>query len=137
MPHAPSMTHYFQVARPRPEYILGLDLGQAAEYSALCVLERTEQANGDDKPLRRYGCRGLRRWPLGTGYPAICAGIAGLLKNPILRDCTLVLGATNVGRPVVEMFRQAKLPVTLRPVFITTGQDEHLTHLVHQVATLI
>ena len=123
---------------PRAEYIIGVDLGQGAQYSGLCVLERTEKLTHDDeKPVRRYGCRLLKRWPLGTAYPAMLANIAGLVKNPILRDWTLVLGATNVGRPVVESFHQAKLPVKLQPVFITTGQDATFAHRVHHVAKVI
>src|SRR5437762_223863 len=91
------LTTHPHVAQAAAEYILGLDLGQAAEYSALCVLERTEQTNGADKPLRRYGCRGLRRWPRGTAYPAILGEVARLVETPPLRDCTLILGATSVG----------------------------------------
>jgi len=62
--------------------------------------------------------------PLGTSYPAILVEVGGLLQNPILRGCTLILGATGVGRPLVEMFREAKLPAKLQPVFIKTGEHE-------------
>jgi hypothetical protein len=135
---APSTTHDGAGGPPRAEYIIGVDLGQGAQYSGLCVLERTENLTHDDeRPVRRYGCRHLKRWPLGTAFPAILADIAGLVKKLVLRDCTLVLGATNVGRPVVESFRQAKLPVTLQPVFITTGQDATFAHGVHHVAKVI
>jgi hypothetical protein len=106
---APPTTHDEPGVPPRAEYIIGVDLGQAAEHSGLCVLERTEELiNGNDKPFRRFGCRGLKRWPLGTAYPAILGEIARWVETAPLRDCTLVLGATNVGRPIVEMFRQAR-----------------------------
>ena len=36
----------------------GLDLGQAADYSALAILER--QGHAKDSP---YHCRHLQRWP--------------------------------------------------------------------------
>jgi hypothetical protein len=131
---ASSTTHDAPGAPPRAEYIIGVDLGQAAEHSALCLLERTEHANGDDKPIRRFGCPYLKRWPLGTAFPAILTEITALVKRPALRECTLVLGATGLGLPLIDMFRRAKLPVKLEPVFIRTGQDETVANRVHHVA---
>ena len=51
----------------RPWYIVGLDLGQAADYTALCVVERTFEPDPDDARRRvsSYGVRHLRRWPCG------------------------------------------------------------------------
>jgi len=42
-----------------------------------------------------------------------------------------------VGRPLVEMFREAKLPAKLQPVFIKTGEHESSAHLVHNVAKVV
>ena len=117
--------------RPR-DYILGLDLGQAADYTALAVLERTEKTleiPHPDKPARfetkwHFGCRGLKRWPLGTSYPSIVADVEKLTAKPLLAKAHLVIDGTGVGRPVVDMFRQAHLPVTLVPVMITSGNKE-------------
>ena len=108
------------------EFILGLDFGQAATYSALCILERTERPSPrpDEKPQNHYGCRGLKRWPLGTSYPTILAEVIRLVEQPPLRDGILILGATVVGRPVIDLFRQAKPPVRIHPVVITAGQGE-------------
>jgi hypothetical protein len=105
---------------------MGLDLGQAVDQSALCILEQTERPYADpkDKPQKHYGCRGLKRWPLGTGYPAIVAEVARLVKTPPLRGGTLILGTTLVGRPVVDLFRQAKPPVKIHPLVVTAGQGE-------------
>lgn len=55
-------THDGAGVAPRAEYIIGVDLGQGAQYSGLCVLERTEKVTHDDeKPVRRYGGRRLKR----------------------------------------------------------------------------
>jgi hypothetical protein len=48
-----------------PEYFLGLDLGQAGDYTALAALDAVERPDG----TRSYGVRHLHRWPLGTRSP--------------------------------------------------------------------
>ena len=60
-------------------YFLGLDLGQAADWSALAVLERSEMpapqnCTGSRMRSWRLGCRGLKRWRLGTSYPGLQLG---------------------------------------------------------------
>ena len=63
-----------------PDYFVGLDLGQVNDYSALAVLERTEQPS-IDRPGRHYSVRHLHRWALGTSYPAIVQSVAALLAK--------------------------------------------------------
>ena len=94
---------------------------------ALSVLERTDRTIETvypDKPARReqvwhFGCRGLKRWPLGTPYTTIVAEMGKLTAKPPLAKAKLVIDGTGVGRPVVDMFRKAQLPVTIVPVMIT------------------
>ena len=69
-----------------PEYFLGLDLGQAADWSALAVLERTtmpQESTVRCEHAWQFGCRGLKRWPLGTSYPAIVDNVAALVPRPV------------------------------------------------------
>src|SRR5579871_5337931 len=89
-----------------PKYILGLDLGQAQEYTALCVVERREAPEPDEagRAVRVFSVRHLHRWTLGTPYTAILADLGELAVKDPLRGATLVLGATGVGKPVVDMF---------------------------------
>lgn len=114
-------------------YFLGLDLGQAADYTALAVLEklfpkreverRSEPSQGAYvealPPL--YHCRHLARMPLGTTYPAVADHVKELLGTPKLRGRTsLVVDNTGVGRPVVDMLRASQLV----PIAVTiTGGD--------------
>jgi hypothetical protein len=58
---------------------------------------------------------------LGTPYPAVATHVRDLLATPELkRDTILVVDATGVGRPVVDMLRQQRLA----PIAITiTGGD--------------
>lgn len=47
-------------------YFVGLDLGQAQDYTALVVVEQQ-----DTSPTASYQARHLERFALGTAYPAI------------------------------------------------------------------
>lgn len=114
-------------------YILGLDLGQAADYSALAVLRRKEfELPRPGEPLVLapgrspgiYDCIALKRWPLGTSYPDIVDGTCKVLERDELKGSDLVVDATGVGRPVVDMLRKAKPAGQVRPVMITAGASE-------------
>ena len=106
------------VTSPRPTYILGLDLGQQHDYSALTLDEIHERGTPESSHRARY----LRRWPLRTPYPTIVGDVAALVRRPPLeRADVLVIDQTGVGRPVVDMFVQAKLPIHLVPITITAG----------------
>lgn len=128
----------------RPFYFLGLDLGQRSDYTALAVVEeplwvteaaqlagnktgwispadlppavreRAATAEGPEAPT--LALRHLERFPLGTPYPAIVERVAALLSQPPLAGHTsLVVDATGVGRPVVDMLQQANL----KPIAVT------------------
>lgn len=102
------------------KFFLGLDLGQAQDFTALAVVERKEfryEAKPDE-----YHIRHLERPKLGTPYPAIVERVQNLLKSDQLWGRTaLVVDKTGVGAPVVDMFRKAGLrPV---PITITGGNS--------------
>src|SRR5262245_34284298 len=112
--------------------IAGLDLGQAADYSALVVLERAilaTSAFGSVRravPVARYACRALRRWPLGTSYPDIVAEVVDWASAPRAQRATLVVDATGVGRAVVDLLRRQGLSARLAPVTVTAGRRVRL-----------
>ena len=114
-------------------FIIGLDLGQSADFSALCVLEQTETTSG----WREYTCRGLKRWPLGTAYTRIVADLGTDLFREPLAGSALVVDASGVGRPVVDMIRKVRLPAQLAPVVITAGQSQSFADGYHHVAKVI
>lgn len=63
---------------------------------------------GPEHPL--LALKHLHRFPLGTPYPEIVKHVAELLNQPPLKGrSTLLVDATGVGRPVVDMLEQAKL----------------------------
>ena len=109
-------------------FFLGLDLGQASDSTAICILERGAAAAG----RTTYQGRHLERVPLGTPYPAIADQVATMLDSEALRGRTaLVVDATGVGRPVLDMLEQRRL----RPIGITiTGGDSaHYEQGMHRV----
>lgn len=89
-------------------YYVGLDLGQASDYTALSVIESKEN---------QFQVRHLQRYKLGTSYPVIVADVGKVMAT--LPDSILVVDNTGVGRPVVDLFRQARL--NLIAVTITGG----------------
>ena len=87
-------------------FYVGLDLGQAADFTAVAVVEKTE--SGLTVPhLDRV--RGLP-------YPRLVSMTADLMATPELRDQSqLIVDATGVGRPVLDMLRYSDL----QPVAVT------------------
>ena len=124
-------------------FVLGLDLGQVNDPTALCVLEKVD-APPPAKPSsqakqnqQHYQCRLLKRWPLGTPYPTIVDQVSALVAHEPLSDCTLAIDATGVGRPVVDLFRKARLGIRLLPVTITAGQSESVVNGEFHVAKTV
>src|SRR6266568_3031382 len=110
-------------------FYIGLDLGKRLDCSALAVLERPETARGFDylhwmqrNPTEKaLVVRYLERIQLGTPYTQVVTRLQQV--NSRLREngkCQLVVDATGVGMPVVDMLRAAKLDCTLTPVLITS-----------------
>lgn len=112
-------------------YFVGLDLGQRQDFTALAVLERVETKGEWDAWRMAYKkdvtlrLRHLERVPLGTPYPEVVARVRRLLQTEAMGGhCDLVVDATGVGRPVVEMLELADLGCWVRPVVVTGGRHE-------------
>jgi hypothetical protein len=104
------------------DHIIGLDLGQTTDFAALAVLERgADEVAAPVLAGRCYAVRHLVRFPLGTPYPAIVTEVARMASTPGLACSALVVDQTGVGRPVVDLFREAPLSARLVPVTITGG----------------
>lgn len=98
-------------------FYVGLDLGQSNDYTALAVVEKVGDAKDPDLHLRH-----LERYPLRTPYPTMVDRVEALVKNPklattrpdwssrrVLEEPDLLVDATGVGRPVVDLFRERGL----------------------------
>jgi hypothetical protein len=106
------------------DFLLGLDLGQARDYSALAVVERAREPHpdGGGRLVSRYAVRHLRRWPLGTSYTAVADDLAGLVRRPPLDGPVLVVDQTGVGRAVVDCLAERRLAAALERVVLTGGR---------------
>jgi hypothetical protein len=72
-------------------------------------------------PRRHYACRAIKRWPLGTSYPAIVEAVKKNFERPLFAGSDLILDYTGVGRPVYDLFRRSSIRARLVPVTITAG----------------
>jgi hypothetical protein len=105
--------------------VCGLDLGQAHDPSAFCVLNCSRVlVPGERALVTQFECPWLKRWPLGTSYVAVAADVEEMLKQPPLVGCDLVIDASGVGRPVYDLFKQKILRAKLHGVIITAGLAE-------------
>jgi len=117
-----------------PHFFVGLDLGQQNDPTAIAVLERTAVRTGFDHvnwvPVEQdvYRLRHLERVPLKTTYAAIVQHVRDLMQ-PLAPRVTLVVDATGLGGPIVEMLKAARLPGPLVPVTITSGERENGTNV--------
>lgn len=102
-------------------FFCGLDLGQAADYTALSILEREPMAHRREPS--RYSVRHLVRFELGTSYAAIAQSVHDTLTRPPLDRAwvALAVDGTGVGAAVVDVMR-ADFP-TMASIIITGGRD--------------
>lgn len=114
-----------------PEYIVPVDIGQAADFTAVGGLRRIPTPTGKEREL--YSGGGVEmtreyddalhlgyahRFPLHTPYPEIVERLHEMVGR-IPGTYQVVADATGVGRPVVDMMRASGLPVV--GVIITAG----------------
>ncbi len=99
------------------KFILGLDLGQMHDYTALCIVERIKENEKD----ALYHLRHLERLKLGTSYIEVVRRVKELMNEELLVNNThLIVDSTGVGRPVVNLLEQ----MGLFPIGVTiTGSD--------------
>lgn len=110
---------------------VGLDLGKRQDYSAVAVVERFENARAWLSPdFQKMQVRHLERLPLGTPYTRVVSRVAEIMRHPDLAQpgsggSRLVVDATGVGAPVVEMLRALRPACRVTAVTITGGENAH------------
>src|SRR5438045_3539258 len=82
-------------------WILGLDLAQKKDYSALCAIKRTEKGG-----YSRYDIHGMERLPNGLSYPKQIEHVYNRVVGSIdLQGAALAVDETGVGGAVVDLMR--------------------------------
>ena len=126
---------------PLPEWLLGLDLGQRFDHSALVILELLWIALGRCAQTYEYlflpqlTVRSIERYPLNTSYediPRIISARAAQINerhranNPHTNaSIKLIIDAGGPGGPMVDHLRLvAPDYVAITPVMITAGNGE-------------
>ena len=100
-------------------FCIGADLGQAVDYTAIAVIEKTDWLD----------LRHIERIPLGQSYTSIAGRLARLQTS--LPGSRLVIDNTGVGRPVADMLTE--LGVKFIGVSITSGKEAKLVDGVWRV----
>lgn len=98
------------------QFILGLDLGQAADSTGLAVVEQARVDKGVT-----FSVRHLQRFPPGTAYAAIGVAVNDVIREGSLGRPAVVTGITAVGPGVLKLLRAKLTPARIAPVMITTA----------------
>jgi len=133
------------------EFIVGVDLGQAHDPTAIAVIEHVwvqvhqayrgraeaDQLRAWREAIRahrpQYNVRHLERLALGMHYPAQVAHIAELVRREPLKDARVFYDHTGVGRPVGDLLHDARIP-KLNRVHLTGGQDSKAEGAFHALS---
>src|SRR3954454_5897766 len=99
------------------EFHIGADLGQKHDFTAICVVERAEVTFDWRNPVTceyrretQFAVRHLERVKLRTSYPDVVERIREVVMDPALEGRrSLVVDATGVGAPVVDLLRASAL----------------------------
>jgi len=103
--------------------IVGVDLGQQRDPTAICVVERDyvpagklynasywvkgRELYGAREPVKlEYHVRHLERPALGTSYVEVVERVVELLKSLGDEELILAVDTTGVGRPVADMLKE-------------------------------
>jgi hypothetical protein len=114
-------------------FVISLDLGQSADYTALAVVQDILNFDAKGKKHRSLHLRHLERYPLRTLYPDIAEGVTALMRDPKLSPeefyggrlrrtrPELVVDQTGVGPAVTDLLKTKGLK--FRAVTITGGNE--------------
>lgn len=121
--------------QPGSRFLLGLDLGQARDHSAIAIAERRVELTGARDPVTyvdetrtRVLIRHLERIPLRTPYPQVVERVRAITQKFHGRKLQVVMDSTGVGAAVRDMLAAARLGVPVIGVTITGGERVTLSY---------
>jgi hypothetical protein len=122
-------------------YSIGVDLGQQHDHTAIAIVESAERILDLRDPItyehrreKRTRLRHLERIRLGTSYPDVVGNIKSIAASPALESrSTLIVDATGVGAPIVDLLKRAQLRCQVIPVTITSGDRPSSDGSAHRV----
>ena len=120
----------FQWATGNAFSVVGVDLGRRQDHAGIAVIEERRVKTGWDAANWRdtfeieTTVRYLERMPLGTSFTSVVSRVKTVTDS--LKDeppAAVVVDATGLGAPVVEMMKLAELRCQVAPVTITSGDQ--------------
>ncbi len=104
-----------------PAFVVGVDLGELHDHTALAVLKRRAKL-----PEPTYDLVHLERVPLRTSYVEVVRQVKGAIETIMdageVPRLKLAIDGTGVGVAVLDLFRAADLGVSIVPISIHGGQ---------------
>ena len=107
----------------RAMVVLGVDIGQKRDPTAICVAEPERREKGV-RTETHFLIRHLERLALGTQYPKVADRVAGITERVRARageSPTVYVDATGVGLPVVDLLRERLRGGQVVAVYFTYG----------------
>jgi hypothetical protein len=104
---------------------VGLDLGQRQDFTALAVVTREEQRLAWIPARAGLDVVYLERMELGTPYTRVVERVCRIMQDSRMGEARVVVDATGVGAPVVDLLKASGLRTRLTAVTITGGESAH------------
>jgi hypothetical protein len=121
-------------------YYIGIDLGQACDYTAIAVVEKLKAYKGkcpldySDLFTTTYTLRHIERIPLRTSYVDIVRHVNSMTQTLLFKhNCTFIVDATGAGRPVFDMIKNKVRYCSFYSINITSGNTESQSNGVRNV----
>jgi hypothetical protein len=114
-------------------FYIGVDIGQKQDHTAIGIIERPARLLEDRDPLCNAQpplpleilVRRAERLPLGVPYTRVVDRINTITNSePFAGQCALIVDATGVGAPIIDMLRSSGLRCELTAVTITGGERQ-------------
>jgi hypothetical protein len=131
--------------RDSDRWLVGFDVGQSIDPSAICALNHKVIGTGELIPNHKtktlhqgyreeFHVRHLERLKLGTPYPQQVEYVCDMLTRAPLDKAEFALDYTGCGRPVADMFVKALRGIrSVNQVLITSGFEVVKAGLNHHV----
>jgi hypothetical protein len=104
--------------------VVGVDIGQKRDPSAICVAE-TDKRQAGGRTEYHYLVRHLDRLPLGTPFPSVARRVGQVLAGVEQRTGShphrLYVDATGLGAPIVDLLREQSPTTRIVAVYFNHG----------------
>ena len=111
--------------RSSGQILIGIDVGQQRDPSAICVVESEDRLVGSRK-LAHYLVRHLDRLPIGTSFLEVArraSAVAIGVRKWTTATPAIFIKATGMGQPLIDLFKDEEGMSWITPVYFTYGDQ--------------